>query len=298
MSVKLAWAAAACLLALPAVAEEVMIDSYAGEVSVQTGPETIAVLDVAAIDTLNALGVGIDGAPNDLFVDYLGEVEGNAVGLGTLFEPNYEELAKLAPDLIVAGGRSSRIAGDLAKVAPTIDMTIWGEDHVAQSLSRLNALAEITGTQAKAEELTASFNAKLDEAKAAAAGKGDALILLTNGGKISVYGNGSRFGWLHSAVGLPEAVEGVDAQTHGEAVSFEFVAEADPDWIIVVDRSAAIGAESEAAAETLDNPLVLGTKAAQNDQIIYVNSTNMYIAGGGIQSMSQTLDELLAAFKG
>lgn len=298
MSNKLAWAATACLLALPAIAEEIMIDSYAGEVSVQTGPDTIAVLDVAAIDTLNALGVEIDGAPNDLFVDYLGEVEGNAIGLGTLFEPNYEELAKLAPDLIVAGGRSSRIAGDLAKVAPTIDMTIWGEDHIAQSLSRLNALAEITGTQAKAEELTASFNAKLDEAKAAAAGKGDALILLTNGGKISAYGNGSRFGWLHSAVGLPEAVEGVDAQTHGEAVSFEFVAEADPDWIIVVDRSAAIGAESEAAAETLDNPLVLGTKAAQSEQIIYVNSTNMYIAGGGIQSMSQTLDELLAALRG
>lgn len=295
---KFAWATVACISALPALAVDVTVDSYAGEITVQANPETIIALDVAAIDSLDALGVMVQGAPGNLFVDYLDEVAGQAVGVGTLHEPNYEAIAKLSPDLIVAGGRSSRLAADLAKIAPTVDMTIWGEDHVEQSLSRLNGLAEITGTQDKAAELTSAFNTKLDMVKSAAKNKGDALILMTNGGKVSAYGKGSRFGWLHSATGLPEAVEGVDAQTHGEVISFEFVAEADPDWIIVIDRSAAIGAEAEAAAVTLDNPLVAGTKAALNDQLIYVNSTNAYIAGGGIQSMSQTLDELLAALKG
>ncbi len=298
MTLKYAIATAALLSATAAFSEEVTVDTYVGEVSVETGAETISVLDVAAIDTLDALGVKIAGVPENVYVSYLDHVVENATAVGTLFEPDFEALAILGTDLIVAGGRSSRRVEELSEVAPTVDMTIWGEGHVDQVLSRLDALAQITGTTDAAEGVKSTFLAKLDEAKAAVAGKGNALVVLTNGPAVSVYGKGSRFGWLHAALELPEAVADVDAQTHGEAVSFEFIAEANPDWMIVIDRAAAIGADNQAAATTLDNALVAGTTAAQNGQIVYLNPSDIYISGGGVQSMARTMDEIIAGFGG
>ena len=295
---KFAAVSAALFLAAPVQAETVSIDTYAGEVSVAANPQTIAVLDIAAIDTLNALGVPIAGIPSPQYVDYLADVTANATIVGSLFEPDFEGLAIMNPDLIVAGGRSSDQVEPLSEIAPTIDMTIWGDNHVEQVLSRLDSFGKLTGKETEAAALTEAFNARMADAQAAVAGKGNALVVLTNGGKVSAYGAGSRFGWLHRALHLPEAVEGVDEQTHGEAISFEFIAEANPDWLIVIDRSAAIGEAGDAAATTLDNPLVAGTTAWSNDQVIYLNSANVYIAGGGYQAMMDTFDALIAGFGG
>lgn len=290
-------ALSACLW-LPASAEEITVETATGEVSVPANPETVVALDVAAIDTLTALDVPIAGVPTPHYVQYLDKPVADSEAVGTLFEPDFEKLVNLNPDLIVVGGRSSEQADPLSKIAPVIDMTIWGDDHVEQSLQRLNAYGKLMGREEKAAELTDEFNAKLDVARATVDGRGDALIVLTNGPKVSAYGAGSRFGWIHTALGLPEAVEGVDVQTHGEAISFEFIAEADPDWLIVVDRGAAIGAEGESAQQTLDNALVTETSAWQNDRVIYLTASNLYIAGGGIQSMSITMDEIINAFGG
>ena len=293
---KIAVASAAACLAAPALAEDVSISTYAGDVTVAANPQTIAVLDIAAIDTLDALGVPIAGIPAPQYVDYLDDVAAGATTVGSLFEPDFEGLAILNPDLIVAGGRSSSQVEPLSEIAPTVDMTIWGDNHIEQVLAGLDGFGRLTGKQAEAAVLTDAFNARMAEAQAAVADKGNALVVMTNGGKVSAYGAGSRFGWLHNALNLPEAVEGVDDETHGEAISFEFIAEANPDWLIVIDRAAAIGQESEAADTTLDNPLVAGTNAWSTGQVIYLNSANVYIAGGGYQAMMHTFDTLIAGF--
>jgi iron complex transport system substrate-binding protein len=289
-------AAAAVLAIFPmsALAEDVTITTATGEVALPAAPATIAVLDIAAIDTLTALGVVPQGVPDNLYVPYLADLAGKAQVVGTLFEPDLEALAALSPDLIVAGGRSSTQVEPLSQVATTIDMTIW-EDVVGQGRDRITAYGTLFGKADKAAELTAALDAKLVEVTAAAAGKGKALILQTNGPKVSAYGKGSRFGWIHTAIGLPEAYENLNPETHGDAVSFEFIAEANPDWIIVVDRAAAIG-EPASASDTLANPLVAGTTAGQKGQIVYISSPPVYIAGGGYTSLMTTLDELLAAF--
>jgi iron complex transport system substrate-binding protein len=70
----------------------------------------------------------------------------------------------------------------------------------------------------------------------AVAGKGDALIVMTNGPKLSAYVRGTRFGWIHDRLGLAEVCPDLDPQVHGDAISFEFIASVDPDWLIVLDR--------------------------------------------------------------
>lgn len=287
-------AAVLALSALPVLAEDVTIATATGEVTLPAAPAKIAVLDIAAIDTLAALGVVPQGVPDNLYVPYLADVAGQATVIGTLFEPDLEALATLGPDLIIAGGRSSTQVEPLSQVAKTIDMTIW-EDVVGQGRDRIAAYGALFGKAEKAAELIAALDAKLAEVKAAAAGKGKALILQTNGPKVSAYGKGSRFGWIHTALEIPEAYENLNPETHGDSVSFEFIAETNPDWIIVVDRSAAIG-EPASATETLANPLVAGTTAGQKGQIVTLSSAPVYIAGGGYVSLTTTLDELLAAF--
>nr|WP_245838218.1 siderophore ABC transporter substrate-binding protein [Tropicimonas sediminicola] len=286
------------MLSTASAAETVSIETARGPVEAPEVPATIAAFDVAAIDTLDALGVTVAAVPQPLYVPYLEDLTGIAQPVGSLFEPDFEALAILAPDLIVAGGRSSSQVDALARIAPTLDMTISGDTLIADAKARIDAYGTLMGLEDKAAELKAGLDAKLTQARAAVDGKGDALILMANGPKISAYGAGSRFGWLHRELALPEAVEGVDVQTHGEAVSFEFVAEADPDWLIVVDRGAAIGEEGAGAAETLDNQLVAGTKAWKNGHVIYVDPASIYIAGGGVQSITGILDQLIAAFEG
>ncbi|MEM9442585.1 MAG: siderophore ABC transporter substrate-binding protein [Pseudomonadota bacterium] len=280
----------------PLLAGDVTVETYRGPMTVSTSPETIAVFDIAALDSLEALGVKPDGVVEKVYLPFLEESAENTVSVGSLFEPDFEAVNALAPDLIIAGGRSHEEVPNLAELAPTIDMTIW-EDVIGQGLDRLSAYGDIFEKQNEAAELRSQFLAKLEVAKAAVAGKGAALIVMTNGPKVSAYGSSGRFGWLHQALGLPEAIADVEQTTHGEAISFEFIRDVDPDILLVVDRLAATGQAGETAEVTLDNALVRETKAWKSGQVIYLSSAPIYIAGGGIQSMNITLDELLAAFQ-
>ncbi|MFU1477266.1 siderophore ABC transporter substrate-binding protein [Roseovarius sp. C7] len=279
-----------------ALADPVTVETATGPVAITGETRPLVVFDVTAIDTLEALGVEMDGVPDKLFLPYLADVAEGAETVGTLFEPDFEALARMAPGLIIVGGRSSPQREALSDFAPTIDMTIWGMDVTAQAKTRLAAYGALFDRGAEAERLAEALDQRIAEARAAIADKGRGLILLTNGGKISAYGRNSRFGWLHEELGLPEAYPEVKSETHGEAVSFEFIAQLNPDWLLVVDRGAAIDAGGEAARATLDNPLVARTTAAKQDQIIYLEAGPLYIGGGGVQSLTVILDQIIAGF--
>ncbi|MEM7206731.1 MAG: ABC transporter substrate-binding protein [Pseudomonadota bacterium] len=283
------------LSAHTASAEEVTISTFRGEKTVTANPQTTVVLDLHALDTLQALGVKVDATLDNVYLDYLTGAAQGVERVGSLFQPDFEAIHALAPDLVIAGGRSYESVPDLEKIAPTIDMTIWG-DTVAQGLQRLDALAEIYDKKSRAEQLRADFDSKMEKARLLAANQGRTLIVMTNGPKISAYGASGRFGWLHKNVGLVEAVNDVERTTHGEAISFEFIRDANPDTLLVIDRASAIGRGAVSAKSTLDNAMVREINAWKNGRVIYLSAGPIYIANGGIQSMNQTLDELLAGF--
>lgn len=284
--------------ALPALAfaQTAEIETAAGIEAVPVAPQTVVALDLAALDTLTALGVSVAGVPAITPPAYLAATMDSTPKVGTLFEPDFEALAVMAPDFIVAGGRSQAQVEPLSQIAPTVDMTISGDTLLADAKARIKAYGIMFQQETVAAAMLADLDAAIENARLVTDGQGDALIVLTNGGKVSAYGKESRFGWLHVALGLEEAYSDLNAATHGEAISFEFIAEVNPDWIFVVDRGAAIGQDGEAAAVTLDNPLVAGTTAGQNDQIVYLDSARLYLVGGGYQSMMGTIEEVVAAF--
>lgn len=290
----------ALALLLPSVqsvlAETAKVNTARGVQDVKVKPSRIAVFDLSAADTLTALGVKIDGIPKPYWIGYLKKPLAKAVSVGTLFEPNYEALFALKPDLIIAGGRSYKKVPELKRIAPTVDMTIWGPGHFKQVKARLKAFGEIFAITEKATSLEKQFDDKLAQLKEAIKGKGKGMIVLTNGSKITAFGRNSRFGWLHAEAGIPEAVPSTENKTHGEVISFEFIAKADPDWIFVIDRGAAIEQAGPSAKATLDNALMHKTRAWKEKRIIYLKPANMYLAGGGVQSIMQTMDGLIDAF--
>lgn len=286
-------AATTALCATAVSAADVTITTYGDTATVPQQPASVAVFDMASLDMLDALEIKGITSTSNTYLPYLEEYQGE---IGTLFEPDFEALAATGPELIIAGGRSSTQVDALSKIAPTVDMTLWGDDLLGQTRDRLTAYGKIFDKEEEAASLIANLDTELEATKEAVAGKGTALILLTNGGKISAYGAGGRFGWLHQELDLDEAVDGLEDTTHGESISFEFVREANPDWILVLDRVAAIGAEGESAAATLDNAIIADTTAAQKGQIVHLNSGGFYIASGGIQSTLETLDIIKSAF--
>jgi len=289
----LCWTAAA-----GAQADPLTVRHAQGETVLPARPQTVLVFDLAALDTLDALGVEIAGVPGSNIPDYLAKYRGDGYAkIGSLFEPDYEAVHAARPDLIVIGGRSAPRYGELSRIAPTIDLTVAPDDFLDGAKRNAALLGDIFGKEQEAAARIGDLDAALADLREKARDAGRALIVMTNGGKVTAYGTGSRFGWVHD-IGLEPAVADVTAATHGEAISFEFLLETNPDWLIVIDRDAAVGNAGAAARRTLDNELVAATTAARKGQIIYVDTARWYLVGGGLGALRVMVDELAAALGG
>lgn len=278
-------------LSTPVLAQEITVSHAQGETTLEGVPTKIVAFDFAAIETLEAIGVDIAGLPGSNLPGHLAKYAGDEYAkVGSLFEPDYEALAALEPDLIIVAGRSSRAYPELAKIAPTVDLS----NDWANFYGSIKANAEIVGQifdkDAEIVALIAETDAKVEAAKAAAADAGKGLVVLTSGAEVSAYGPGSRFGFIHDTLGVSPVIEDVEAATHGDAISFEFILEANPDLLFVIDRDAATGAG--AAAAILDNELVAETAAWKNDDVIYVDPTRAYIVNGGLLSFGTMADQI------
>jgi iron complex transport system substrate-binding protein len=84
--------------------------------------------------------------------------------------------------------------------------------------------------------------------------------------------------------------------THGQSVTFEYIAVKNPDYLFVVDRGAAVGGEA-AAKKTIENELVKKTKAFKDGNIVYLDQNYWYLSGGGLISVSEMIKEIEKSVK-
>jgi iron complex transport system substrate-binding protein len=272
----------------------VTIEHYSGTDEVPVDPETVVVMDMGILLSLDALGVEVDGyggagavpAEHQELVDGLEPV-------GTAFEPDYESINALEPDLIIVATRSSETYPEMKEIAPTVDLTLAEDvDFLTALRDRHEAIGQIFGVEDEVETALSELEARADDIATRAEGAGDALVVMTSGAEVSAYGPGSRFGLVHDLLGFAPADETLTPEaTHGEAVSFEYVLESAPDVLFVIDRAAAIGEEGQAAEQVLDNELVRQTPAWQDDRVVYADSFAWYIVSHSLPGLSQILDD-------
>ena len=81
------------------------------------------------------------------------------------------------------------------------------------------------------------------------------------------------------------------------SVSFEYILDKNPDYLFVVDRTAAVTDKVNNAQTVLDNDIIKQTKAFKNKHIVYLDAANWYLAFGGLESMEIIAAELDNAVK-
>lgn len=276
-------------------ANTITIEHTQGTTVVPINPNNVVVFNTATLDTIDALGIQVVGIPKTgvPLPSFLEKYKGNEyMNAGTLFEPDYEALSNLKPDLIIAGGRTVDAYNKLSEIAPTIALVVDNKDFVNSLVHRTEQLGQIFGKEAEAQKLLAEFNQKIDTVKAKSANQGSAMVIMINGGKMAAYGPGSRFGFIFDELGFKPAIVPTESGSHGNVINAELLLSANPDWLFVLDRDSAIGnKEAQSAQQVLDNPLIQRTNAWTNDKIVYLDSSAMYIAGG-LQTYSQLLDQI------
>lgn len=271
----------------------VVIEHAQGSTTVPVNPKKVITFDLASLDTLDALDVPVTGVAKGNLPSYLDKYNGDEyVNAGTLFEPDFEAVNAAEPDLIVVANRSAKAYGELSKIAPTVDLTLDWTSFKSSFVTNTEKLGTIFDKQDEVKAALADIDTKISKAKESATDAGRGLIVLTSAGEVTAFGPGSRFGWLHDEFGVTPAIADVEAATHGDPVSFEFILKTNPDWLFVVDRDAATGEGTETAKEVLDNEVVARTTAWSKQQVVYLDPAPWYIVMSGLTAVNQMIDQV------
>ena len=285
---------------------EVTITSLNGsgeavELTVPYDPQRIAILDMASLDILDALGLGdrVVGTASTSLSYLQSYIRDNVASLGTIKEADLEAVMSCEPDVIFIGGRLASSYDALSEIAPVVYLSTDAELGVVESVRKnAAAIASLFGLEDQVEELMAGFDSRIQALAEDAAGH-TAIVGLVTSGSFNVLGNDGRCSMIGREIGYKNI--GVDAEidtsTHGNEASFEFIVDKNPDYIFVLDRDAAIGTDgAQLAQEIMENELVMGTDAYQNGSIVYLaHPAVWYTAEGGITALDIMLQDLESA---
>lgn len=279
-------------------------DAQDREVEVPTNPETVVVMDWSVIRTLGDLGVEVDATPQpngQLPEDLAAYTDGTTVG--TLFEPDYEAISALQPDLIIIGSRSGNpeVLAEMEKISPTvIDMSARyteASEQLDVTEQRVLELASIFGKTDRAQQRMDDIRASIEAVAGKAKDTGTAMFVQVSGGTVSAYGPGSRFGMVFSDFGFSPIDAPLDDEGgHGDEISQEFFTQYNPDAVFVLDRAKATGSDEQPALEILNNELVNATDAAKNNKLIEVDGFSWYLATAAPSSLEQMVADMEKAF--
>lgn len=279
-----------------ASAQSAAVPHAQGTSQVRLKPEKVLTFDLGALDTLDALRAPVSGVPKATLPAYLSKYDkASYEKIGMLFEPDYETVNAADPDLIIVGDRSRAKYTELAKIAPTIDLSLDQKDILKSAIGNVRLLGRIFDKEAEAETRIAKLEKSVADVRQTGSHAGKGLIVLTTGGKMSAYGPGSRFGLIHDALGIQPTVDGLAVTTHGQAISAEFILKANPDWLFVLDRDSAVGQAGRSAKTVLDNKLVAQTTAWKKGQVVYLDPVNWYLIAGGLTAMQASVDQIAQA---
>lgn len=280
--------------------ETLTITHELGETKVKKNPEKVVVFDFGVLDSLKELGVEVAALPKMAIPPYLSEFEDEKYeNVGSLKEPDFEKLSEIQPDLIIISARQAELYDQFEEIGPTLYLGINYENYVDSFKNNMKLLGQIFDKEDEVEKKLAEIDdaIKAVNDKAAASGK-KALIVLANEGKVSAYGPKSRFGFVHDVLGVQPVDENIEASTHGQSISFEYIVEKDPDILYVIDRGAAIGqGQDQPAKQVIENDLVKNTKAYKEGNIVYLDPSYWYLSGGGFISMKEMIAEIDKSLK-
>ncbi|MGM9935333.1 siderophore ABC transporter substrate-binding protein [uncultured Clostridium sp.] len=274
--------------------EMITVTDRNGEVEVPKNPEKVVVLDYGSLDILDEIGVeSVVGVPKNGIPEYLDKYEDEKyTDIGGVKEFNFETINELDPDLIIIEGRQEDSLEELQKIAPTVYLGSVGSDYLNSIKSNAKVLGEIFDKEKEVEEKLANIDTRVNEIKAKVVDSNlNALATMISDGSMSVYGAGSRFNIIYNELGFVPTDESIEVSNHGQSISYEYLAEKNPDYLFVIDKGAVTGSGTP-AKDTVENELVKTTDTYKNGNIVYVDSVAWYVGGAGFKALDKMLDDV------
>lgn len=289
--------------------ETITIKAYDGtktltDITVPYDPQRIAILDMASLDIIDALGVGdrvVGSATTE--IDYLQDYVPNGdtiANLGTIKTADLVEVAACEPDIIFIGGRLSSVYDDLTKIAPVVYLSTDSSIGVVES-TRNNALtiASIFGLEDKVETMFDGFDQRIQVLKDMYGGTA-AIVGMYSGSNFSVLGNDGRCSLIGNEIGFDNLGVGAGevTSTHGNEASWETIVELDPSYMFFLDCNSAINSTdgNPSVQEAIENELIQQLDVYKDSHIVYLSHPDVwYTAEGGVQALDVMLQDLESA---
>lgn len=287
-------------------AKQITIQDNRGEVTLSIPPARIAATDNRIFRTLEQWSISLVAAPKPLLpAESSYKEDASVLDTGSHREPDLEQLVVANPDLVLNGQRFAQHYEDIKALLPNaslIDTDIDTSKDLFSELSRqIRLLGAVLEHESEAEELIGEFEKAVQRVKDAYNPDQTVMGVITTGGNVnySAPKTGRAIGPLFPLLGLKPAIELEGSTDHqGDDISVEAVADSNPDWIIVMDRDAAVSAAQEAgyqpASELIDKSEALkNVSAIQNGNIVYMPN-NFYVTED-IQAYTEFLNNFAKA---
>lgn len=294
--------------ASPAAAETVTIEDNTGSQTITTPPTSVVALDNRTFETLSDWGVELSAAAVSLMPSTIAYTEDDSIiDVGTHNEPDLEVIVAAEPTLIVNGQRFTQYQDDIASLVPDASIVNLepreGEDFASELKRQVTVLGEIFGKQDEAAALGADLDAAIARVQAAYDEADTVMAVNTSGGEIGYIAPtvGRTIGPVFDFASLTPALEVADATDdhQGDDISVEAIAAANPTWILVMDRDAAVAADDpsyQPAADILENSEALsGVTAVTEGNIVYMPADTY--TNEGIQTYTEFLNSFADALE-
>ena len=288
-------------------ASSVSIEANDGTVDIKLPVTRAASLDNRTFEVLAQWNVPLVAAPKKLIPSTITAYNGDDIAdVGMHRDPNLEALVAAEPDLIISGQRFSKYDAQIKELAPDVPLINLepreGQPFDQELIREVTDLGEIFGKQDEAKKLVDDFNASIERAKKAYDGSSTVMAVDVSGGNIGYVapGKGRTWGPVFDLLGLKPAleVEGATDSHTGDDISVEAIAEANPAWIFVLDRDAAITKDgSNTPAETVisGNAALQNVAALQNKHVVY--APNDTYTNESIITYTEIFNSLADAFE-
>lgn len=286
----------------------VTVEDNNGTHSIDLPLKSIVATDNRTFETLESWGIDLSAAAVSLMPGTNSYTEDETIiDLGSHREPNLEAVVAVEPDLIINGQRFAQFHDDFVSYAPdavVLELDPREGESFADELKRqTTVLGEVFGKQAEAEEINDDLDAAITRVASAYDDSETVMAVTTSGGEIGYIAPhiGRTLGPVFDFAGLTPALEVADATDdhQGDDIAVEAIADSNPDWILVMDRDAAISADDpnySPAADILENSEALaGVTAVADGNIVYMPADTY--TNEGIQTYTEFLNSFADALE-
>ncbi|TCK09277.1 siderophore ABC transporter substrate-binding protein [Marinobacterium mangrovicola] len=285
-------------------AKSLVIHHNLGTTEISSTPERVAVLDMNEADFLDQLEVPIAGMVKDYVPHFLAAygADSDVQDLGAITQPNLERIYALKPDLILMTPIQAAQYDDLSELAPTlhfdVDFRDSHGDHIGDVTEHLLLLGKLFDKEKLAESKAEELKAKVEAVHQVTEGRPEtALIVMHNNGSFSSFGTRSRYGFVFDSLGVKPASRIADNSLHGQPVSSEFIHQANPDILYIIDRTAVMERRPVMRADQMSNPLLRETKAWKNGNVVFVDADAWYITAASVTSLELLMDDVIKGYR-